>query len=348
MRTRAYRYSRSSPAFPAQWVTAYAELSLETNSSCLHRQRIDGSHRPVELCKPPPASRQPRAPGPHGFAVRSFLRHQLQPAKCLPAEAMSKAFKRRSSARCARSRKTALRTPLAPDAAASTATRPNVRDDGQRPSSRDGMAGVVRVIWVSREAVYFCERGWTGQISLKLWGKSCFGASPIATTGALRPSSDGQMLMHGHRCCEMIMTMHIGFNEDKVCDAVLRRLEQREGWTRKNCRRPERENHAAPVELVCNIGSFLFALEHTGIEPFEGHVRLQNDAITHFRPLEDRIALSLPATEYCRTSHASEGYRRTARQGSCITTGRVGDLCSSKSSYAADGQGGALRSPDSI
>ena len=34
----------------------------------------------------------------------------------------------------------ALRTPLAPDAAASTATRPNVRDDGQRPSfsGRDG------------------------------------------------------------------------------------------------------------------------------------------------------------------------------------------------------------------
>jgi len=67
--------------------------------------------------------------------------------------------------------KPALRTPLAPDAAASTATRPNVRDDGQRPSSRDGMAGVVGVIWVSREAEYFCGRGWTGQISLKLLEK---------------------------------------------------------------------------------------------------------------------------------------------------------------------------------
>ena len=119
---------------PRNGLTAYAVLSLETNSSCLHRQRIDGSHRPVELCKPPLASRQPRAPGPHGFAVRSFLRHQLRPAKCMPAEAIAKAFKRRSSARDIRSRITALRTPLAPDAAASTATRPNVRDDGQRPS----------------------------------------------------------------------------------------------------------------------------------------------------------------------------------------------------------------------
>ena len=28
-------------------LTTYAERSLETNSSCLHRRRIDGSHRPV-------------------------------------------------------------------------------------------------------------------------------------------------------------------------------------------------------------------------------------------------------------------------------------------------------------
>jgi hypothetical protein len=33
------------------------------------------------------------------------------------------------------------------------------------------MAGFVRVIWVSREEVYFCKRGWTGQIKLKLLGK---------------------------------------------------------------------------------------------------------------------------------------------------------------------------------
>ena len=33
------------------------------------------------------------------------------------------------------------------------------------------MAGFVRVIWVSREAEYFCARDWTGQIKLKLLGK---------------------------------------------------------------------------------------------------------------------------------------------------------------------------------
>jgi len=33
------------------------------------------------------------------------------------------------------------------------------------------MAGCVRVIWVSREAEYFCGRDWTGQITLKLLAK---------------------------------------------------------------------------------------------------------------------------------------------------------------------------------
>jgi len=35
----------------------------------------------------------------------------------------------------------------APDAAASTASDPNVRDDGQRPSLGDETAGFLAVIW---------------------------------------------------------------------------------------------------------------------------------------------------------------------------------------------------------
>jgi hypothetical protein len=109
--------------------------------------------------------------------------------------------------------------------------------------------------------------------------------------------------------------MQIGFNEGKACDAVLRRIEKREGAVRQNCRWPEREQHAAPVELVCDIGGRQFAVEHTGVEPFEGHVRLQNDARTHFRPLEERIAISLPATEYIELHmplKATEGLRGKA------------------------------------
>jgi hypothetical protein len=36
-------------------LTAYAELSLETNSFCLHRCRLDGSIDPVGSTSPPAA-----------------------------------------------------------------------------------------------------------------------------------------------------------------------------------------------------------------------------------------------------------------------------------------------------
>jgi hypothetical protein len=65
--------------------------------------------------------------------------HTLQPARMLPEEVSTEAFKRRSSARRPIAHgNNRPATTRAPDAAASTATRPNVRDDGQRPSSGTG------------------------------------------------------------------------------------------------------------------------------------------------------------------------------------------------------------------
>jgi hypothetical protein len=54
----------------------------------------------------------------------------------------------------------------APDAAASTASRPNVRDDGQRASQRGGTVGEIEVIWGKEEAECFLQAGWTGSITL--------------------------------------------------------------------------------------------------------------------------------------------------------------------------------------
>jgi hypothetical protein len=65
------------------------------------------------------------------------------------------------------------------------------------------------------------------------------------------------------------------FNEGKACDAVIRVLEAPEGQTREGLRSPEQDGHVAPIELTCRIGNPLFAFEHTGIEPFPGHVQLQ-------------------------------------------------------------------------
>jgi hypothetical protein len=152
---------------PRNGFTAYAALSPETNSSCLRHCRLDGwsirldriRHRQLDTSN----GCQDHTVLPYAASLSKTF-HQQRAAR--------KRFQRRrlSAVRLARhvhSRKTALRTFLAPDAAASIATRPNVCDDGQRPSSRDGMAGVVGVIWGGGEAEYFCNRGWTGQTTLK-------------------------------------------------------------------------------------------------------------------------------------------------------------------------------------
>src|SRR5580658_8140881 len=87
------------------------------------------------------------------------------------------------------------------------------------------------------------------------------------------------------------------FNEGKACDAVLRHLEAREDATRSNVRWPEEEHHAGPVELVCYIGSALYALEHTGIEPFDEFVKLDQEAERVFGPIEAAVNAIVPDCE---------------------------------------------------
>ncbi|MEH2522575.1 hypothetical protein V1288_000484 [Bradyrhizobium sp. AZCC 2176] len=138
-------------------LTAYAALSLETNSSCLHRCRLDGEIDPVGSKSPPAAWHQPRMPGPHGFAVR---------------------FSAVRPARRARSRITALRTPSRARRCCVHRIPPRVRDDRDPPLVRDETAGVLVLIWGGREANCFCARGWTGQITLNWREKLLFASKP--------------------------------------------------------------------------------------------------------------------------------------------------------------------------
>ena len=48
---------------------------------------------------------------------------------------------------------------------------------------------------------------------------------------------------------------------------------------------------------MCDIGGRSIALEHTGTEPFEGHVKLQAEAQRRVQPLVDSVASKLPADE---------------------------------------------------
>ena len=104
------------PPSPANWRLASPGRALQTSAGLTPATGA----RTTRFCRP-------QLPSP-----------LLRPAMCDRSKSWQKAFKRRSSARRARSRITALRTPLAPDAAASTATCPNVRDDSQRPSGGTG------------------------------------------------------------------------------------------------------------------------------------------------------------------------------------------------------------------
>jgi hypothetical protein len=85
------------------------------------------------------------------------------------------------------------------------------------------------------------------------------------------------------------------FHEGKACDAVVRRIESRERSARENVRSPEREGDVAPVELTCSIGGQLFAIEHTGLEPFEGQIAIE--AKHHLEPLRAKFLGKIPKGE---------------------------------------------------
>lgn len=84
------------------------------------------------------------------------------------------------------------------------------------------------------------------------------------------------------------------YNEGKVCDAIVRYLEARDDAYRTELYSPEEEHHSDPGELVWKLASQLYALEHTGIEPFEGHVQLEAEAKRQFDPIKEMLAGTLP------------------------------------------------------
>ena len=78
-------------------------------------------------------------------------------------------------------------------------------------------------------------------------------------------------------------------NQGKACDAVIRRIEAREGHLRGDLSFPEREHHSAPIEVTRRIGERLFAFEHTRIEPFERQIELEAKANAHLKPIRERL-----------------------------------------------------------
>src|SRR5215207_6374093 len=107
-------------------LTAYGVLSLETNSSCLHRRRIDGFADPVGLAKTS-ADLTPAT----GARTTRFCRTQLPSpthptSHWRPAEVLAEAFSAVVYTLSIAHGKPPCEHACAPNAAASTAPHPNV------------------------------------------------------------------------------------------------------------------------------------------------------------------------------------------------------------------------------
>ena len=118
--------------------TAYAVLSPATNSSCHRRCRLMAG--PIRLDR----YRHRQLGTSNGCRDHTVLPYASAPFVL-----------RAVSAHGSRS---AQRTLLAPDAAASTASRPNVRDDGQRPSCGDRMERAGRTDLPDKNSKIFLRR----------------------------------------------------------------------------------------------------------------------------------------------------------------------------------------------
>ena len=124
---------------PRNGFTAYGALSPATNSSCHRHRRIIDFARPGGACKN--LHRLDTSNGCQDHTLLSYAAtrlHQKRLRRALAPFVLREGYRSRD--------KPALRFRPCTDAAASTASRPNVRDDGQRPSLKDETARLVVLI----------------------------------------------------------------------------------------------------------------------------------------------------------------------------------------------------------
>jgi hypothetical protein len=86
------------------------------------------------------------------------------------------------------------------------------------------------------------------------------------------------------------------FHEIETCEGIIQHLELRERAERRDVQVRDVGNHVSPdarVEMTFRLGEQLYAIEHTGIEPFDGFMEHQNRAPALFKPLEDALTVAL-------------------------------------------------------
>src|SRR3954447_5624922 len=86
------------------------------------------------------------------------------------------------------------------------------------------------------------------------------------------------------------------FHQSETCEGIIQHLERRERATRHDVTVRDKGNQTPPdarVEMTFRLGDQLYAIEHTGIEPFDGLMEHQNRAPELFHPLQTDAAVSL-------------------------------------------------------
>jgi hypothetical protein len=124
---------------PRNGFAAYGALSPATNSSCHRHRQISDFTRPGWACKNLHRLDTSNGCQDHTLLPYAATRlHQKRLCRALAPFVLREGYRSRD--------KPALRFRPYADAAASTASRPNVRDDGQRPSLKDETARLIVLI----------------------------------------------------------------------------------------------------------------------------------------------------------------------------------------------------------
>ncbi|MGJ5074555.1 hypothetical protein [Bradyrhizobium oligotrophicum] len=88
------------------------------------------------------------------------------------------------------------------------------------------------------------------------------------------------------------------FHEQETCEGIIQHLELREGVKRSDVHVRDVGSDTPPgarVEMTFRLGDQLYAIEHTGLEPFEGFMAHQNRSPDLFAPIEAGVTAALGA-----------------------------------------------------
>ena len=83
-------------------------------------------------------------------------------------------------------------------------------------------------------------------------------------------------------------------NEGRVCDAVIRCIEQRTPESRKAICRPEKKEQGPPVDFRLGVGKQEYAIEHTQIEAFPGQIEADQKYMRLTRTVIAKVSGTLP------------------------------------------------------